>query len=107
MAKKEVKETTKEVKVEEPKIIKFEDLDLSACVNIEKAKRAFKGVFGGAKTGSAELDLANRLRMLNPKLTKEELVIEVYKGLLGLLDPAKAKINRENEKKEASRKASK
>ena len=107
MVKKEVKETTKEVKVEEPKVVKFEDLDLSACVNLVKARRAFNGVFGGAKGSSAELDLANKLRGLNPKLTKEELVIEVYKGLLGLLDPVRAAKNRVNEKKDAVRKASK
>jgi len=100
--KKAVEEKVEEKK--EEKVVRFEDLDLSACVNIEKAKRAFSGVYGGSKAGSVELTLANQLRITNPSIKKEELIIEVYKGLLGLLDPAKAKVNRQNEKKEKSRK---
>lgn len=85
-------------------ITKFEDIDSSAMVNIVKANRAFKGVYGGAKSGSAEIVLANKLRVEGYE--GEELVVEVYKGLLGLLDVKKAKINRENEKKDKLKKAS-
>ncbi len=89
----------------EPKVIsKFEDIDSSEMVNIVKANRAFKGVFGGAKSNSAEINLANKLR--GEGYEGEELVLEVYKGLGGLLNKAKAKVNRENEKKEKAKKAS-
>lgn len=87
------------------KITRFEDIDSSAMVNIVKAQRAFKAVFGGAKGGTAEIVLAQRLAGQFPN--KEELVIEVYKGLKGLLNPSKAKKNRENEAKDRARKASK
>lgn len=94
-------EEQKRIKV----ITSFEDIDSSAMVNIIKAQRAFKAVFGGAKAGSAE-------NVLNVKLAgqfpdKEELVLEIYKGLRGLLNVAKAKKNRENEEKDKLRKASK
>ena len=88
----------------EKKITKFEDIDSSRMVNEVKAVRAFKGVFGGAKAGSAELVLATKLR---GEFEGEELVAEVYKSLGGLLDLAKAKKNRENEKKDKRKKASK
>ena len=87
------------------KIIKFEDIDSSSLVNGVKAVRAFKAVFGGAKGGSAEITLVNRLRAENPELEGEELVIEIYKGLGGLVDLARAKKNRENEVKEKKAKA--
>ncbi len=89
----------------EKKIVNFEDIDSSAMVNIVKAERAFKAVFGGAKGGSAELVLVQKLAGEYPD--KEKLVTEVYKGLGGLLDVAKAKKNRANEAKDRARKASK
>lgn len=87
----------------EKTIARFEDINSSAMVNEVKGKRAFSAVFGGAKAGSAELILAQRLAKDFPD--KEELVVEVYKGLLGLLDVAKAKVNRVNEKKAVERRA--
>ncbi len=90
---------------EEKKIVRFEDIDSSAMVNEVKAVRAFKGVFGGAKPNSAEVIAAAKLRAEG--LEGEELVVAVYEKLGGLLDKARAKKNRENEKKEKSRKASK
>lgn len=77
-------------------ILKFEDIDCSDMVNLEKAKRAFKGVYGGAKGDTAEICLANKLR---GEFEGEELVREVYKGLGGLIDKPKAKINRVNKEK--------
>lgn len=87
----------------EKTIIKFEDMDSSAMVNIVKAQRAFKAVYGGAKGGSAEITLAGKLR---GEYEGEELVMEVYKGLGGLMSVAKAKINRANEEKDKKKKAS-
>lgn len=89
----------------EKKITKFEEIDSSAMVNDVKANRAFKAVFGGAKAQSAEVALATQLR--SPDLKGEELVVEVYKGLGGLLNVSKAKKNRENEKKAKINKANK
>lgn len=108
MVKKETEiknEVKEEVKVK--KITKFEDMDSSTLVNEVKANRAFKAVFGGAKGGSAEVTLVGKLRAENPDLKGEELVIEVYKGLLGLVDKARASKNRENENKAKIAKASK
>ena len=85
------------------KITKFEDIDSSEMVNGVKAMRAYKAVYGGAKGGSAEVLLAGQLR---GKFEGEELVIEVYKGLGGLMNKAKAKVNRENEAKDKKKKAS-
>ncbi len=87
----------------EKTITKFEDIDTSACVNGVKALRAYKAVYGGAKGGSAEITLAGKLR---GEYEGQELVIEVYKGLGGLLNVAKAKINRANEVKDKNKKAS-
>ena len=86
-------------------ITKFEDIDSSAMVNEVKAIRAFKGVYGGAKANSAEVIAAVKFRAEG--LEGEELVVAVYEKLGGLLDKAKAKKNRENEKKEKARKSSK
>ena len=87
----------------EKTITKFENVDLSAMVNGVKANRAFKAVYGGAKGGSAEIVLAGKLR---GEYEGQELVEEVYKGLGGLMNVSKAKINRENEKKDKAKKAS-
>jgi len=95
----------KEIKVK--KIISFEDIDSSSMVNDVKAVRAFKAVFGGAKGGSNEITLVGKLRAENSDLKGEKLVIEVYKGLGGLVDLARAAKNRENEKKAKIIKASK
>lgn len=107
IAKAEAKTKAKALQsANQPKeITRFEDIDSSAMVNIVKAHRAFKAVFGGAKGGTAEIVLAQRLAGQFPN--KEELVIEVYKGLKGLLNPSKAMKNRENEAKDRARKASK
>ena len=88
----------------EKAITKFEDIDSSAMVNEVKAVRAFKAVFGGAKGGSAEITLVQKLAGEFPD--KEELVKEVYKGLGGLLEVVKAKVNRVNEAKTKAKKAS-
>ncbi len=102
---KEKAKAEKEAAKTSKKIIKFEDIDSSAMVNGVKARRAFKAVFGGAKPQTNEITLASQLRTENPDLKGEELVMEVYKGLGGLVDVNKAKKNRENEKKEKERKA--
>lgn len=83
--------------------INFEDIDSSAMVNEIKAKRAFDAVFGKAKPQTAETVLAGKLR---GQFEEEELVLEVYKGLGGLVDESKAKVNRANEKKAAKARAS-
>ena len=87
----------------EKTITKFEDVDSSAMVNGVKALRAFKAVYGGAKGGSAEIVLAGKLR---GEYEGQELVEEVYKGLGGLMNVSKAKLNRENENKDKAKKAS-
>ena len=89
----------------EKKITSYEDIDSSAFVNEVKGIRAFKAVFGGAKGGSAEVTLVQKLAGDFPD--KEALVTEVYKGIGGLLNVAKAKVNRANEAKEKAKKASK
>lgn len=93
-------------KVKGNKVVRFEDIDTSLMVNVEKAKRAFKGVFGGAKGGSNEITLAGQLRAENPKLVGAKLVLEVYKGLGGLVDAKKAAVNRKSEAKTKAAKAS-
>lgn len=104
LAKAEAKVEKEALKNSEKKIVKFEDIDSSAMVNEVKAVRAFKAVFGGAKGGSAEITLVQKLAGEFPN--KEELVTEVYKGLGGLLNVAKAKVNRINETKTKKAKAS-
>lgn len=89
----------KEQKKESKKITKFEDIDSSLMVNEVKAKRAFKAVFGGAKPQTAEVVAALELKAKNPDLKGEELVMEVYKALGGLVNKEKAATNRANEKK--------
>lgn len=87
------------------KITKFEDIDSSVFVNDVKARRAFKAVFGGAKAQSAEITLVSELRTVNPDLKGEDLILEVYKGLDGLVSVEKAKLNRDNEKKALKQRA--
>lgn len=89
----------------EKEIKKFADVDSSAFVNIVKAERAYKAVFGGAKSASAEVVAAQKLA--GEYSDKEELVVEVYKALGGLLNAEKAKVNRANEAKDRKKKASK
>lgn len=101
-----VEKVEKAEKIVKKVSVRFEDFDVSEFVNIEKARRAYMAVFGGAKGGSSELTLAHRILARNPGIEKENLVKEVYVGLYGLLDKAKAKVNRENEKKAAKKKAS-
>lgn len=100
-------EAVSEEKAVAPKEVKknkeYKDIDSSAFVNEVKGKRAFAVVFGGAKAGSAEAALVGKLR---GEFAGEELVTEVYKGLGGLLDGSKAKVNRANEAKEKKNKAS-
>jgi len=107
-AKAKVKAEKEAVKLagtpEAKKIPKFEDIDSSSMVNGVKALRAYKAVFGGAKAQSAEITLASKLR--GEGLKGEELILEVYKGLGGLVDKARAKINRKNEEKARIEKAS-
>ncbi len=92
---------------EKKKIItKFEDFDIEGFVNIDKARRAYNAVYGGAKGGSAELVLAHKIKAQAPELSQVELVKEVYLAMYGLFDKKKAEINRTNEKKEARKKAS-
>ena len=91
------------MKKEQSEIKKIEDIDISSMVNGVKAIRAFKAVYGGAKGGSAEVSLAGQLR---GEYEGQELVEEVYKGLGGLMNVSKAKINIENENKNKAKKAS-
>lgn len=74
-----------------------------SLVNSSKLERAKKAVDGGAKPGSAELTLKV---LLSKDFQGDELVVEIYKGLGGLVNAAKAAKNRENEKKDAARKRS-
>ena len=73
-------------------------------VNGVKAKRAYDAVMGKGKGGTAEVILVQRLSADFPD--KGELVREVYKSLGGLLNEAKAKVNRANEQKARLKKAS-
>lgn len=93
------------VPVESPKkVVRFEDFNFDSLVNETKAKRAFSAVFGGAKPQSNEVILAGKLR--GQGFEGEELVVEIYKGLGGLVDSERAAINRVNEKKSAKVRAS-
>lgn len=76
----------------------------SAMVNAVKAKRARMAAEGRAKPNSTEMVLASRLR--SEGLSGDALVVEIYKGLGGLMDEKKAAVNRRNEAKEKERKAS-
>ena len=71
-------------------------------VDLAKIERAKKAVYGGAKGDTAEVKLANQLR---GKYEGDVLVVEVYRGLGGLIDLTRAKKNRENEKKAAQKRA--
>lgn len=81
-----------------------EVVNLEGMVNSEKAERARKAVFGGAKAGSNELVLMSQIRANNPKISNNKLVLEIYKGLGGLVDVKKAEVNRKNEAKAKARK---
>jgi hypothetical protein len=98
-------EVKEEVKIEPKKIIRFEDLELAPCANEIKAHRAFSAVYGKAKADSAEQRLASELRIERPDLKGEDLVIEIYKGLGGLLNVQQAKINREVDKRNRAARA--
>lgn len=82
---------------------KISEADLSACVNSDKIRRAKLAVFGGGKPGVYEIDIANKLRN---EYEGDALVMKVYEGMSGLVNPARAAKNRENEKKAATRRAS-
>jgi hypothetical protein len=84
------------------KLTAYEDMDTSLMVNEVKSHRAFKAVFGGAKSGSAELVIASKLRAEG--FSGDELFVETYKALGGLMNKEKATVNRENEKKQKAKK---
>ena len=91
--------------VKEKEEIKEEKkVNLDTAVNSVKLERAKKAVYGGAKPDTAEIRLVQTLK--GQGLKDDKLVMEVYKGLGGLVDLAKAKKNRENEAKEKAKKAS-
>ena len=75
-------------------------------MNATKAKRAVDAVHGKSKVLSVERDLVAKFRTEKPKITNEELYLEVYKGMYGLIDVVRAAKNRENEAKERKRKRS-
>lgn len=83
-----------------------EDVSLGILVSSEKTERATKAVLGKGKPGSVEVTLAARLRGANPKMSQNELIIEVYKGMGGLVDLARAQKNRVNEVKDKKRRES-
>jgi len=77
-------------------------------VNGEKAERAKKAVEGKGKPGSVEVVLKAKIQNENPDIQGDELVFEIYKGMAGLVNQAKAMVNRKNEaKNEAKNKAKK
>ena len=77
-------------------------LDLvNVCVDKEKLERAQRAVSGGAKSQSAESVLLARFK---GEFEGDNLVLEIYKGLAGLVNPAKAVQNRKNEAKAAKAK---
>lgn len=103
MAKKEVENV--EVKKEKPReLLKFEDFDSSKMVNASKSLRAFNCMIGKGKPQSSEIFLYNRGLVEGYK--DQELFEYIYKGLGGMMDAKKAKINRENEAKAKKRRAS-
>jgi len=99
-AKDLAKAEAKAAKLAKP--VSFADVSKD-MVNIVKAERAYRAVFGGAKGGSNELVLVQKLS--GDFRDKAELCVEVYKGLGGLLNAQKAQVNRANEKKDKARKA--
>ena len=98
MANKKIEQEAIEEQEASPKA------NLEGMVNAEKAERAKRAVFGGAKSGSNELVLVSQIRANNPKISNDELVLEVYQGLGGLVDVKKATVNRQNEAKAKARK---
>ena len=76
---------------------------LDALVNSAKAERAQRAAAGKAKPDSAEAKLVGRLR---GEFSGDALIVEVYKGLGGLVDYARANENRKAEAKAARSKAS-
>lgn len=101
-AEKLAKAEAKALKVALP--INFAEVS-AEMVNGVKALRAYNAVIGKAKGGTAEVALVQKLAGEFPD--KSELVVKVYEGLGGLLNAAKAKVNRANEAKDKARKASK
>ena len=87
----------------EKKVFDFNKVSAN-MVNGVKAQRAYNAVIGKAKGGTVEVALVQRLASDFPD--REDLMVEVYKGLGGLLNAEKAKVNRANEEKDRKRKAS-
>lgn len=79
------------------------EASLEALVDAAKVERAKKAVYGGAKPDTAEIKLVQKLR---GEYQGDALVVEVYKGIGGLVDLARAKKNREAEAKRARERAS-
>jgi len=110
MATKKTKKAEKpaEEKVEEAKkpreLLSMDDFDYSEMVSMQKIERTYKAMVGEAKPMSAEITLLKKGKA--EKLDGQKLFEYIYKGLGGLIDPAKAKMNRENEKKKAAARAS-
>jgi len=104
----EDKETEKETKEEETKkpreLLSMDDFDYSEMVNMQKIERTYKAMVGEAKPMSAEIKLLKEGKVEGKD--GQELFEHIYKGLGGLIDASKAKINRENEKKKAAARAS-
>ena len=73
------------------------------CVNQIKIERTQKAMSGNAKTGSKELSLLTEAR--SKGLSFDEQALYIYRGLAGLIDEAKAKLNRELEKKYRAKRA--
>lgn len=93
-----------EVKTKEVKSEAVKSTDVSfVCVDAAKLLRAKKAVAGTAKPDSSELKLAQRLR---GQYKDDALIVEIYRGLGGLVDSARATKNRENEKTNAKKRAS-
>ncbi len=92
----------KETPKKETKPKKKSVADLTACVNSDKLRRAKLAVYGGSKPNVNAVHLAAKLGV---DYEGDALVMEVYKGLLGLVDPERAAKNRENEKIAAEKRA--
>lgn len=99
--KKKEAEVSSEEKVKKPKVLlKLEDFDYLSLVDFGKIERAYRAVVGRVAPDSVEAALVAKAHAEGVK-EDQELFEYVYRGLGGLVDPAKAKINRENEKKAA------
>lgn len=109
MLKKDDKKAKVSKVFEAPKVLDLDKLldeaiNKGGFVNSVKAERAVRAAFNKAKPDTNEVVLAARIRGKDSSISKDKLIIEIYLGLGGLINLAKAKKNRENEAIERKRK---